>query len=220
MPPPYSDLELQVLVEMGMRPDDPAADAVLSRMAELKEQELAGDPAFQPGSRFFEGRHGAGVESALGLFGEQGGDEGLIELLMALMEQQAGDGYGRVPVAQQLSAEEAAATAAYQRALQMMGLEQAFEREMLGGEFGRERGYALETLGSRQEHERGMGLRGRKLESRLAGMGQKGEREQRGREMKQAGQASMIDIFGRDPAQSVLFELGAMGGGYGEMPSI
>lgn len=216
--PQFSDLELQVLAQMGVGPNDPAAEAVLSRISEIKDLEMGGDPAFQPESRYFGSRHGAGVERALGLFGPSEDEGGLLEMIMALMEQQAGGGYGRVPVAQQLAAEQAAATAAYERALQMMGLEQEFEREMLGGGFGREQKYALETLGSRQEHERGMGLRGRQLTSRLAGMGQKGEKEQRGREMRHAGQASMIDIFGRDPAQSVLFELGTLGGGGGEMP--
>lgn len=220
---------MQVLAEMGIGPNDPAAGAVLTRMGEIKEQQLLGDPAFQTGSRYFKSRHGGGVESALGLFGLSGSDDDLIELILALMGQQ--QGADEVPLRQQEAAEAAEATAAFKRALQTLGLEQEFGREMTGLEqtyarseleraLGRERKSALETLGSQQAHERGMGLFGRELESRLVGMGQKGEKEQREREMKQAGQASTIDIFGRDPAQSVLFELGALGGGYGELPPL
>ncbi len=47
-------------------PDDPAREALAQRFAELKELQEQGDPAFQPGSRFFAGRHGRFVEEVLG----------------------------------------------------------------------------------------------------------------------------------------------------------
>ena len=87
----------------------------------------------------------------------------------------------------------------------MLGLEQAFEREQTG--------LVLERRGEQSRL-------GRELERELQRMQQAAGREQRGRETTAAGQASMIDIFGRDPARSVLFELGALGGGYGEMPPL
>ena len=214
----FSKLELQVLAEMGVGPNDPAARAMLNRIAEIKDLEVAGDPAFQPRSRYFESRHGAGAERALGLFGDQpSGEDDLIKLLEMVLEQQGADGgYGRVPVWQQLAAEEAESTAAYRRALQTMGLEQEFERKMLG----LERGFERSELERGSEREREEARRGMEHEARLTGMTQAERKAQREREMKQAGQASTIDIFGRDPAQSVLFALGTMGGGYGEMPPL
>ncbi|KKL14551.1 hypothetical protein LCGC14_2514520 [marine sediment metagenome] len=47
-------------------PDDPAREALAQRFGELKELQEQGDPAFQPGSRFFAGRHGKFVEEVLG----------------------------------------------------------------------------------------------------------------------------------------------------------
>ncbi len=47
-------------------PDDPAREALAQRFGELKDLQAQGDPAFQPGSRFFAGRHGKFVEEVLG----------------------------------------------------------------------------------------------------------------------------------------------------------
>ena len=138
-------------------------------------------------------------------YGRRGEDD-LLALLTSLMGQQgAGDRQSWVSVWQQAAAEEAAATAAYQRARQVLGIEQAFGRETAG--------LGLERRGEQSRL-------GRELERELQRMQQAAGREQRGREMEASGQAGMIDIFGRDPARSLLFELGAMGGGYGEMPPL
>ena len=69
MPRHFTDLELSVLKSLGVGPNDPAADAMLNRIAEIKDLETGGDPAFQSGSAFFQTKLGSGVESALSQFG-------------------------------------------------------------------------------------------------------------------------------------------------------
>jgi hypothetical protein len=44
---------------------------MLNRIAEVKDLELGGDPAFRSGSQFFRSRFGGRVESALGQFGQE-----------------------------------------------------------------------------------------------------------------------------------------------------
>ena len=56
----------QEIFDERIGPDDPARGALIQRFAELKELQERGDPAFQPGSRFFSGRHGQFVEEVLG----------------------------------------------------------------------------------------------------------------------------------------------------------
>ena len=56
----------QEIFDERIGPDDPARGAVIQRFGELKELQEQGDPAFQPGSRFFSGRHGKFVEEVLG----------------------------------------------------------------------------------------------------------------------------------------------------------
>ena len=74
MPRHFDELELSVLKSLGVGPNDPAADAMLNRIAEIKDLELGGDPAFQAGSQFFKSRFGGKVESALSQFGNEAVD--------------------------------------------------------------------------------------------------------------------------------------------------
>ncbi len=74
MPRHFDELELSVLKSLGVGPNDPAADAMLNRIAEIKDLELGGDPAFQAGSQFFKSRFGGKVESALSQFGQEASD--------------------------------------------------------------------------------------------------------------------------------------------------
>ncbi len=74
MPRHFDDLELSVLKSLGVGPNDPAADAMLNRIAEVKDLELGGDPAFQSGSQFFKSRFGGKVKSALAQFGQEAPD--------------------------------------------------------------------------------------------------------------------------------------------------
>ncbi|KKM20365.1 hypothetical protein LCGC14_1646220 [marine sediment metagenome] len=62
---PHGKTALQAFDER-IGPDDPAREALAQRFGELKELQAQGDPAFQPGSRFFAGRHGKFVEEVLG----------------------------------------------------------------------------------------------------------------------------------------------------------
>ncbi len=74
MPQHFDELELSVLKSLGVGPNDPAAEAMLNRIAEVKNLELGGDPAFQAGSQFFKSRFGGKVESALAQFGQEAPD--------------------------------------------------------------------------------------------------------------------------------------------------
>ncbi len=74
MPRHFNDLELSVLKSLGVGPNDPAADAMLNRIGEIKGLETGGDPAFQSGSAFFRSKVGRGVESALAQFGQEAPD--------------------------------------------------------------------------------------------------------------------------------------------------
>ncbi len=74
MPKHFDELELSVLKSLGVGPNDPAAEAMLNRIAEVKGLELGGDPAFQAGSQFFKSRFGGKVESALAQFGQEAPD--------------------------------------------------------------------------------------------------------------------------------------------------
>ena len=71
MPRHFNELELSVLTSLGVGPNDPAADAMLNRIGDIKGLELGGDPAFQSGSAFFRSKVGRGVESALSQFGQE-----------------------------------------------------------------------------------------------------------------------------------------------------
>ena len=63
---PHGKTALQAFDER-IGPDDPAREALAQRFGELKELQAQGDPAFQPGSKFFSsGRHGKFVEEVLG----------------------------------------------------------------------------------------------------------------------------------------------------------
>ncbi len=65
----------EVAFNLKIGPDDPARGALIQRFGELKELQALGDPAFQPGSRFFSsGRHGKFVEEVLGLMSNETGD--------------------------------------------------------------------------------------------------------------------------------------------------
>ncbi len=74
MPKHFDELELSVLKSLGVGPNDPAAEAMLNRIAEVKNLELGGDPTFQAGSQFFKSRVGGKVESALAQFGQEAPD--------------------------------------------------------------------------------------------------------------------------------------------------
>ena len=58
MPQHFDELELSVLKSLGVGPNDPAAEAMLNRIAEVKDLQLGGDRAFQAGSQFFKTRFG------------------------------------------------------------------------------------------------------------------------------------------------------------------
>ena len=47
-------------------PNDPAREALAKRFGELRELQERGDPALQPGSKFFTSRHGQFVQEVLG----------------------------------------------------------------------------------------------------------------------------------------------------------
>ncbi len=74
MPSHFDELELSVLKSLGVGPNDPAAEAMLNRIAEVKNLELGGDPAFQAGSAFFRSKFGGKVQSALSQFGNEAPD--------------------------------------------------------------------------------------------------------------------------------------------------
>ncbi len=74
MPQHFNDLELSVLKSLGVGPNDPAAEAMLNRIQDVKDLQLSGDRAFQAGSQFFKSRFGGKVESALSQFGQEASD--------------------------------------------------------------------------------------------------------------------------------------------------
>ena len=66
----------EVAFNLKIGPDDPARGALIQRFGELKELQAQGDPAFQPGSRFFKSKTGSWVERVLGLMTGDGDDDG------------------------------------------------------------------------------------------------------------------------------------------------
>ena len=62
------------IFEERIGPDDPAREALVQRFGELKNLQEQGDPAFQPGSKFFKSKTGSWVERVLGFM--TGDDDG------------------------------------------------------------------------------------------------------------------------------------------------
>ncbi len=184
--PQFTPQELQVLQALGVSPTDPAAEAMLNRLVDIKGLQGGGDPAFQTGSRFFQTRTGAPVEQALGMFsldGGAGGELNIEDLIAAALGGGAGGGGGgRAPA---FGSTQAGTEAANRFALEMLQKEQGFA----AGESEKARTFERSQFLANLEAERAENL----------------ER------LKADRQRIFTDMLGTDPVRAVLFALGVGG---------
>ncbi len=181
MPTQFTDLELSVLKSLGVGPNDPAADAMLNRIGDIKGLELGGDPAFQSGSAFFRSKVGRGVESALAQFGQEAPDGDDLSACLIDGDEAAcarafgeGAGGGAGGGGGSFMSSQAGQQAANAFALQQLQAEQDFA--------------AAEADKARQF-----------------------EREQETERLKAERERIFTDMLGTDPVRAVLFALGVGG---------
>mgnify|MGYP001589902446 FL=1 len=179
--PQFSPLELQVLKSLGIGSNDPAASAMLQAMGSTKTKQLAGDPAFQAGSKFFGSKFGAKVQSGLGLFGPSTSGEQDLDALIAEAMRKAGvDGGGgsfggtQVGMEREAALARQAAAEDFARQLQLTQMQQQFEQ-------------------AQQEKQREF------------------QRQQALEQLKAERQRIYTDMLGTDPVRAVLFAMGIGG---------
>ena len=179
--PQFSPLELQVLKSLGIGSNDPAASAMLSRMGELKTNQLAGDPAFQTGSKFFGSKFGTKVQSGLSLFGPLTSDEQDLRAMVDEEMRKAGVGGGggsfggtQAGMEREATLARQAAAEDFARQLQLTQMQQQFEQ-------------------AQQEKQREF------------------QRQQALEQLKAERQRIYTDMLGTDPVRAVLFAMGIGG---------
>ncbi|KKK61200.1 hypothetical protein LCGC14_3016720, partial [marine sediment metagenome] len=218
--PPFSELELEVLRSLGVSPTDPAANSLISRLADVKDLQLRGDPAFQAGSRFFGSRTGGRVESALSRFGQEAGGELSIEDLLGLGFGDGG-GVGGGGGGGSFGGTRAGADLAQQQLLEQLGLEQGFE----AGESALDRALRQALATAEQGFAAGESRLGREFETAEAEKGREFKRAQELAQRKDERLRIFSEMRGTDPVRAVLFAMGiggkgGVGGRFEDLPPL
>ena len=206
--PPFSELELEVLRSLGVSPTDPAANALISRLADVKDLQLRGDPAFQAGSRFFGSRTGGRVESALSRFGQPGDTgETVNDLLPFGFDGDGGGGLRGGGGGGAFGGTRAGADLAQQQLLEQLGLEQGFE----AGESALDRALREALATAEQTFTAGESRLGREFETAEAEKQRGFKREQELARIKAERLRIFSEMRGTDPVRAVLFAMGIGG---------
>lgn len=200
------------IFEERIKPTDPAYEAMAQRMVELKELQERGDPAFQPGSRFFASKTGRFVENVLSRMGttqeplplpSPPGDGGYAPLTFAQTEagvRLAGT-YAREEEREAFRHRLALEDTLHELASDLLppsdvkiAMKQVQRGEVVKSKMAFQA--VLQALSDRQE-----------IEFRMAELKEREEAE--ARTLRQARARIFVNMVGKDVGRSVLFALGA-----------